>query len=135
MRRTSRLTLSIVAGAAGWLAGTVVLILTASFVWRDVSELGFVIAWTVPFALLAWCLIFLPVTLLLPSQARVFSFPDFAVVSAFLGVIAFLASVGWWAPIWRDSYVYLIHPGIAGFVAGAVFSLGTQEERPSGGAG
>ena len=135
MPRTSRLTLSMVAGAAGWLAGTFVLFLTASFVWRDLHDLGVTIAWTVPFAVLAWCLIFLPITLLLASRARVFTFPSFAFLSAALGVIAYLALFGWWAPLWQDSYVYLIHPGIAGFVAGAIFSLGTQEERPSGGAG
>ena len=122
MPRRSRALVSFLAVIIGWTAGTGLFLLTAWLVWGSFADVDVVVLWTIPFAAIGWLVFFLPIAFFFEPRGAVFTFPAFAFVGACLGVVAFALLVGWWAPLWQESYVYLAHPAVLGFVAGTVYS-------------
>ena len=123
MSRSSRALVSFLAVTVGWIAGTGLFLLTAWIVWGSFVDVDAVIIWTIPFTWIGWAIFFLPIALVFEPRGVVFTFPAFGLVGGFLGVVAFFLLVGWWAPLWQQSYVYVAHPAVMGFVAATVYSL------------
>jgi hypothetical protein len=119
-RRTG---VSLVATVCGWVAGGLWFSTYAWLIWGDLADVGIVVAWTTPFVLASWVVFFWPLVLLIDETNRLFRFPEFSFVGGAVGIIAFMLLIGWWAPLWRESYAYLAYPAISGAVAGTVYSL------------
>lgn len=124
---------SLLSTACGWITGNLCFIAYASVAWGRFTNVEVVIFWTIPFVVLGWLFFFLPLILVIDRRNAFFSLPAFTLAGAAIGTIAFLFLVGWWAPLWEQSYAYLIHPAVTGGVAAAVYSATTRIQRPQAG--
>ncbi len=83
---------------------------------RDVSALLF------PVSLICVAIFFLPLVPRSGRNTKWLRASRFWAVGAVVGLIAFAALVGWWAPLWTH-WVYLFYPMLVGASAGFFYSL------------
>jgi hypothetical protein len=113
---------SLIATACGWIAGNLFFIAYAGLVWGSFTDVEVVVFWTTPFALLSWLFFFIPLIFMTDYRSVLLRLPVFTFVGALVGITSFLVLVGWWAPLWQESYAYLIHPAVTGAAAATAYS-------------
>src|SRR5438552_18060083 len=120
---------SLFSTGCGWITGNLFFVGYAWLAWGRLTDVEVVIFWTIPFAVLGWLFFFIPLIVIIDCQNGLFRLPIFTFVGAFVGTLTFLVLVGWWAPLWRESYAYLIHPAVTGAATATAYSATTRNQR------
>jgi len=124
---------SLFSTGCGWIIGNLFFISYAWLVWGSLTDVEVIMFWTIPCAVLGWLFFFVPLIVIIDRENGLFRLPIFTIVGAFAGTIAFLVLVGWWAPLWEESYAYLIHPAVTGGTTATIYSAMTRTLRTQAG--
>lgn len=119
----ARVLRSFISVLAGWAAGFLYYVIYMTFLtpWGRPTDVEAILFWSGIFVAIGWLLVVLPLILLLDESSDLLRFPRAVVFGAVLGLMLFLALVGWWTGFWSE-VLYLGYAVFVGAITGGTYA-------------